>query len=159
MSDALVRSRQTAAQPPAVVCGDLVVDHGTLAERCERAVGALRGLGLQRGDRIAVLAANCHRYVEPYFGVPSAGMVLVPLNTRLAAAELVGIVRAARPALLVTDREPVALAGEVDRVVTIGRVGRRSSPRRGRLRSATGVHEEDLASSASRAARPDARRA
>ncbi len=119
MSDALVRSRQTAAKRGALVCGDLVVEHGMLAERCERAVGALRDLGLQRGDRIAVLAANCHRYVELYFGVPSAGMVLVPLNTRLAAAELVGIVRAARPALLVTDRDALALHGEVDRVVTM----------------------------------------
>ena len=71
MSDALVRSRQTAAKRPALVCGDLVVEHGMLAERCERAVGALRDLGLHRGDRVAVLAANCHRYVELYFGVPS----------------------------------------------------------------------------------------
>ena len=71
------------------------------AERCERVVGALASLGLHRGDRVAVLAANCHRYVELYLGVPAAGMVLVPLNIRLAADELADIVRAARPRLLV----------------------------------------------------------
>ena len=70
MSDALVRSRTTAAHRRAVVCGDHVLDHATLADRCEQVVGALRGLGLDRGDRVAVLAANCHRYVELYFGVP-----------------------------------------------------------------------------------------
>ena len=86
MSDALVRSRQTAAKRRALVCGDLVVEHGMLAERCERVVGALRDLGLQRGDRIAVLAANCHRYVELYFGVPSAGMVLVPVEHTAGAS-------------------------------------------------------------------------
>ena len=52
--------------------------------RCEQVVGALAGLGLERGDRVAVLAANCHRYVELYFGVPAAGLVLLPLNIRLA---------------------------------------------------------------------------
>ena len=51
-------------------------------------------------------------------GVPSAGMVLLPLNTRLAPAELVRIVQAARPTLLFTDRDPGPLADEVPRVVT-----------------------------------------
>jgi long-chain acyl-CoA synthetase len=63
-SDALARSRTTAAHRRAVVCGDEVFDHATLANRCEQVVGALRGLGFDRGDRVAVLAANCHRYVE-----------------------------------------------------------------------------------------------
>ncbi len=51
-------------------------------------------------------------------GVPAAGMVLLPLNTRLAAPELVAIVQAARPKVLVTDRDPGPLADVVARVVT-----------------------------------------
>jgi long-chain acyl-CoA synthetase len=51
-------------------------------------------------------------------GVPAAGMVLLPLNTRLAAPELVSIVQAARPKVLVTDRDPGPLADVVARVVT-----------------------------------------
>jgi acyl-CoA synthetase (AMP-forming)/AMP-acid ligase II len=118
MADALVRSRRTAARRTAVVCGELVLDHAGLAERCEQVGGTLAALGLARGDRVAVLAANCHRYVEAYLGVPAAGMVLVPLNTRLAMKELVEIVRTARPRLLVTDRDVGVLAAEVGRVVT-----------------------------------------
>jgi acyl-CoA synthetase (AMP-forming)/AMP-acid ligase II len=87
------------------------------ARRCERVAGALASIGLQRGDRVAVLAANCHRYAELYLGVPAAGMVLVPLNIRLAAAELADIVKAARPRLLVVDRDPGSLAGAVERVL------------------------------------------
>ena len=118
MSDALVRSRSTAARRRAVVCGEQVLDHAALAGRSAKVAGALTGLGLERGDRVAVLAANCHRYVELYFGVPSAGMVLLPLNIRLAPTELAGIVGGARPRLLVTDRDPGALADEIERVVT-----------------------------------------
>ena len=144
ISDALVRSRQIAARRTAVVCGDHVMDHETLADRCERVAGALRELGLERGDRVAVLAANCHRYVAAYLGVPAAGMVLVPLNTRLAERELVDIVRAARPSLLVTDRDPGALAGIVGRVVTFEEWDEMvDAAEPGGL--GTGAHEDDLA--------------
>ena len=89
IADALARSRRVAADRPAVVCGERTFDHTTLADRCERVCGGVASLGLRPGDRVAVLAANCHRYVELYLGVPSAGLVLVPLNIRLAPAELV----------------------------------------------------------------------
>ena len=67
-----------------------VIDHGQsfsyqqLHDRCCRLAGALAGLGLVKGDRVAILAANSHRYVETYVGVPAAGFVVVPLNTRHA---------------------------------------------------------------------------
>ncbi len=51
-------------------------------------------------------------------GVPAAGMVLLPLNTRLATPELAAIIEAARPKLLITDRDPGPLADTVARVVT-----------------------------------------
>jgi long-chain acyl-CoA synthetase len=49
----------------------------------------LHGLGIEEGDRIAVLALNSDRYYEFYFGVSWAGAVFVPVNTRLAPAEFV----------------------------------------------------------------------
>jgi acyl-CoA synthetase (AMP-forming)/AMP-acid ligase II len=118
MSDAVVRARRTDAHKTAVVCGEVELDHAALAERCERVVAALSALGVGRGDRVAVLAANCHRYVELYLGAPSAGAILVPMNTRLAPAELARILDAARPVLLVTDRDPGELAAGVERVVS-----------------------------------------
>ena len=146
MSDALVRSRATAAHRRAVVCGDHTLDHATLADRCEQVASGLVSLGLERGDRVAVLAANCHRYLELYFGVPAAGLVLVPLNIRLAETELAGIVRGARPRVLVTDRDPGALADEVERVVTFAewdRIVDASAPAEFVL--GEGVTEDDLA--------------
>ena len=140
MADAVERARRTAARRPAVACGGESFDHATVAERCERVAGALAALGLRHGDRVAVLAANCHRYVELYLGAPSAGFVLVPLNIRLAPSELVAIVRAARPTVLITDRDPGALAAEVDARPLLRRLGRgdrrcrRGSPRHGRDR-------------------------
>jgi long-chain acyl-CoA synthetase len=58
-----------------------------LAERVARRAGALRAGGAQAGDRVAVLAANVPEHLESLFAVLWGGLVLVPLNTRLAAAE------------------------------------------------------------------------
>jgi long-chain acyl-CoA synthetase len=144
LTDALGRSRMVAAHRPAVVCGERVFDHAALAERSERVVGALVELGLDRGDRVAVLAANCHRYVELYFGAPGAGMVLLPLNIRLAEAELVEVVGSARPRVLITDRDPGGLADEVERVITFDEWDAivDASPR---AELGAGVTEDDLA--------------
>src|SRR4051794_37974098 len=57
-------------------------------ERCRRLAAGLGALGLKRGDRVAVVARNSHRYLELYQAVPGAGFVLVPLNHRHADAEL-----------------------------------------------------------------------
>ena len=50
--------------------------------------GALRGMGITDGQRVAVLALNSDRYFEYFYAVPWAGGVFVPVNIRLAAPEV-----------------------------------------------------------------------
>jgi long-chain acyl-CoA synthetase len=88
MISPLRRATQVAADRTAVVCGPVSLTYAEMAERCARLVGALRGLGVQAGDRVAIVAPNCHRYLEVYQAVPGAGMVLVPLNQRHSDVEL-----------------------------------------------------------------------
>ncbi len=49
--------------------------------------------GLKKGDRIGILAHNCIEYVEAFFAAGKSGVILVPLNYRLTAAELEEIIR------------------------------------------------------------------
>jgi fatty-acyl-CoA synthase len=49
---------------------------------------ALLGLGLEKGDRIAVLAYNCLEWMEIYAAVAKAGLVVVPINFRLVGSEV-----------------------------------------------------------------------
>jgi fatty-acyl-CoA synthase len=44
--------------------------------------GALKSLGIGKGDRVAVLCPNTRVLLEATFGVPMAGAVLVAMNTR-----------------------------------------------------------------------------
>ena len=58
-----------------------------LLKRIYRVSNALLGLGLKKGDRVAVLLQNCHQCVECFFGINAAGLVLVPMNARNSAKE------------------------------------------------------------------------
>ncbi|MEX1007755.1 MAG: AMP-binding protein [Acidimicrobiia bacterium] len=84
----LRRAIQVGGDRTAVVCGDEQFTYLETWYRCRRLVGALRGLGLDAGDRVAIVGPNCHRYLELYQAVPGGGMVVVPLNARHTQAEL-----------------------------------------------------------------------
>jgi acyl-CoA synthetase (AMP-forming)/AMP-acid ligase II len=57
-------------------------------ERVARLAGALRGLGADAGDRVALLALNEPRCLEAHLAVAWLGAVVVPLNARLSPAEI-----------------------------------------------------------------------
>jgi fatty-acyl-CoA synthase len=61
-------------------------------ERSCRLANALLGIGLQKGDRVAILAYNCVEWLEIYVSTAKAGLVAVPLNFRLFGAEIQYIV-------------------------------------------------------------------
>jgi long-chain acyl-CoA synthetase len=103
----------------AVVDGDVRVDYWTLHDRCLRLGAGLEALGVEKGERVAILAANGHRYLEAFFGIPACGRVIVPLNTRLAEPELRSVLEDSGARVLLTDRDPGALRGSVERVVSI----------------------------------------
>ena len=73
-------------------------------DRACRLGNALLGLGLVKGDRVAVLAYNRLEWLEIYIGLAKAGLVAVPVNFRLVADEVQYIVEhAAARAFIVQD--------------------------------------------------------
>jgi fatty-acyl-CoA synthase len=53
-----------------------------------RLANALLGLGLAKGDRVAVLAYNCVEWLEIYAATAKAGLIAVPINFRLTGEEI-----------------------------------------------------------------------
>ncbi|MGW6456136.1 class I adenylate-forming enzyme family protein [Streptomyces sp. NPDC055078] len=96
-----------------------VVDRGSrytyaqFLERCERIAALLGWYGAAPGDRIAVLGANSADYLAAYFAVPASRCVLVPLNARLADAELAAVTADCAPVLLIADRAHAPRAAQV----------------------------------------------
>ncbi len=60
-------------------------------ERSNRAAQALLSLGLKPGDRVAWLARNLATFWDALFGAAKIGVVMTPINWRLAPAEVVQI--------------------------------------------------------------------
>ena len=93
------------------------ITYGELEERCHRLANALRARGLERGERVAVLAPNAPAILETHYAVPLAGGVLVTINTRLATPEVELILRHSGARFLLVDHalvplvEPLDLAG------------------------------------------------
>src|SRR4030095_8532098 len=56
--------------------------------RACRLANALAGLGLKKGDRVALLAHNRVEWMEIYVALAKAGLVAVPVNFRLVAPEI-----------------------------------------------------------------------
>ena len=66
-----------------------------------------------KGDRVAVLAHNRGEHFEALFACAKLGAIFAPLNWRLAAAELDGIITDAQPQVLLYDRPCAELAGGI----------------------------------------------
>jgi long-chain acyl-CoA synthetase len=85
---------------------------GEILARVERFAGALRAIGLSEGARVAILALNSDDYLELHYAVAWAGGALVPINTRLAAAEVRYILSDAAPEVVICDDACLPLLGQ-----------------------------------------------
>jgi acyl-CoA synthetase (AMP-forming)/AMP-acid ligase II len=102
------------------------VSYAELRDRCALLAAALAAL-FARGERIALLSQNRIEYLECYYGVPAAGMLLTLLNTRLSIRELAYILNDAEPAMLIVEPQFLghaeqlsALVPSLRRIVVIG---------------------------------------
>ena len=101
----LDRSAAVFGDHIAVVDGDRRFSYAQLHDRSRRLAGALAAAGPGAGARVAVLAPNSALSLEAHNGVPWAGAVLVPLNTRLNAEEIGDILDHSGTSVLLADSE------------------------------------------------------
>jgi long-chain acyl-CoA synthetase len=84
----LPRARKLYRDRPAVNRNGAWLTFEQLGQRVDALAAGLSSLGMQRGDRVALLDFNSAEYLENYYAAVQAGFVFVPLNSRLAAPEL-----------------------------------------------------------------------
>lgn len=111
----------------ATLCGERKRNWSQFLERVQRAAGMLKNLGLEAGDRVAILSPNSDTYMEYLFSVNWAGGVLVPLNTRLAAPEISDWINDSGAKILVISEDFVETIaairddiGKVEQLICLG---------------------------------------
>jgi len=136
--DPLYRAQKQFASEVAMVSEGGRLTYAETWSRCRRLAGVLTRLGVEPGDRVAVLALNSHWYLEIYLAVPASGRVVVPLNTRHAEPELRYALEDAGARLLITDRDPTPPT-KLDEAAELLRIHRKTLQRMARNRQIHGI--------------------
>jgi long-chain acyl-CoA synthetase len=79
------------------------ISYGQLDAMANGVARALRARGLERGDRVAVLSANCAEYLGAYYGIMRAGFIAVPVSFKFPRATIHFILRDAAAKLVFCD--------------------------------------------------------
>jgi acyl-CoA synthetase (AMP-forming)/AMP-acid ligase II len=113
LTQGLHRAVQRHPDRIAVRFGDRHRTFRQLAERVARLAGALRRLGMQTGDRVAMLSLNSDRYLEYQMAVPWGGGVLNPCNTRWSESEILYSLNDSGSIILLVDESFRPLAEQL----------------------------------------------
>jgi len=102
----------------AMACEGDSRDFQSLQERVNRLANALQGMGVGRGDKVAVMALNGIPYVEAYYATAKLGGVFVPLNYRAKKEELTYMCNNSETAVLLVGERYLDLASSIRHELT-----------------------------------------
>lgn len=85
-----------------------------LHRRANRTACWLQSVGIEKGDRVATILANCPDFIEIYLACAGLGAIFVPLNQRVTSPELDYFLKDSRPRLLVFGTETAATVEGLD---------------------------------------------
>jgi long-chain acyl-CoA synthetase len=133
LADLVTGSAARRPDTVALIADDRSLTYGQLEDRVRRVAGALSGIGVTKGDRVAILFGTVPEFVEVLHGAWRLGAVAAPVNVMLTPDELGYVLADAEASVVVTDREflPSVLAVR-DRLADLHHVvvARGRSPRR-----------------------------
>ena len=90
---------------PAIIFEEEKITYSKLHQRANRASCWLQSLGIEKGDRVAVMLNNCPEFIELFLACARLGAIFVPLNFRSAPPELDYFLKNCRPRLFVFGHE------------------------------------------------------
>jgi acyl-CoA synthetase (AMP-forming)/AMP-acid ligase II len=105
VGDILRRSAFNNANKPALVFENRRINYGELNQSVNRLANSLLQMGLQKGDRVAVLLHNSPEFFEVYFACAKSGAIFVPINNLFRKKELLQIFQYIEPRFLIYDDE------------------------------------------------------
>ncbi|MGO9376156.1 MAG: fatty acyl-CoA synthetase [Syntrophobacteraceae bacterium] len=88
IADMLRRSRYRFPDKPALIFGDQTLTYGALEDDCNRVANSLLELGIERYDRVAILAHNTIHHVLTWFGCCKAGAIYLAVNYLLRGKDI-----------------------------------------------------------------------
>ena len=100
--------KKTASEVPektAIILGSRRVTYRELNEASNKVANVLIGLGVKKGDHVAILMSYTPEWLINYFGVVKAAGITVILNSMLAAPEVASLLRDSDSETLLTEKK------------------------------------------------------
>ena len=102
--DIFKRNADTRGDHTALVCGDQRITFSELLQQVNSLADGLKRQGIGKGDRIGVIAYNCHQFFRLFGAAAASGAIITAINWRLSAEEIQHILTDAAPEALCFDR-------------------------------------------------------
>ncbi len=90
-------------------------------ERVNRLAAALTAIGVKRGDTVAVMEWDSHRYLEMYYAIPMLGVVLHTINVRLSPEQMVYTIEHAEDDVIICHADFLPLLDAIRGRISDGR--------------------------------------
>src|SRR2546428_2304541 len=101
--DMIARGAFVHGDAPAIIQGERQISCREFEGQADALAGGLEAVGIDKGDRICVLAQNDTAYLELYGACARQGITAYPINWRLTAQEVERVVERAAPRMMVVD--------------------------------------------------------
>ena len=103
LTETLRKAQKLFPQKYAIVCGGKRWTYGEFCHRVNRLSHCLKGFGIKKDDKVAILHPNCHTFLEAYYAIPQIGAISVPINYRLSPREIAFILQDSESKILIVD--------------------------------------------------------
>jgi fatty-acyl-CoA synthase len=103
LTETLTKALKLFPQKQAIVCGGRRWTYQEFCTRINQLSHCLKGFGIKKGDKVAILHPNCHAFLEAYYAIPQIGAISVPLNYRLSPREIAFILKDSESRILIAD--------------------------------------------------------
>ena len=107
LGDILRRNATIYPKEESLVFEDQRFTWAQTRQRVNALSNGIMKLGIKKGDRIAILSDNSHRYLEIFLAAAQSGFVIVPLNTMFKTEELTHLLENADVTALFCGRNQV----------------------------------------------------
>jgi len=98
------RWRELHPEKPAIIFNDRVITYRDLHARSNRTASWLQSLGIEKGDRVAVMLTNSLEFIEVFIACSRLGAIFVPINYRITGRELNHPIANARPRVFIFEQ-------------------------------------------------------
>ena len=119
LRDALLADTAAHADRECLVLGDTRLTYADVQRRVDATAARLRALGVAKGDRVGILAANCPEWVITFYATVGIGGIVAAFNGWWTEAEIEHAIHLSEPTVIVGDTRRLARAASIPDDITV----------------------------------------